>query len=214
MATTEKKITIPAMNLKHMDVRIVGDTPLIVHAWSEKAKRMMLEKQQKKASAGKEARNPETEFADTLYWLTPKPEKLEGNWMKGARFGFPVTGIKKSAIEASYQQGVVDKMTTLRGAFFITGYNCDYIEIEGEGHPVIREDMVKIGMGTADLRYRAMFEKWSALLHIEYNANAISDEQIINCLNCGGFCNGIGEWRPQRDGNFGRYHCESATAEA
>ena len=34
-------------------IRIVGDTPLLVHAWDEKNKRMMLEEQQKKKGTKK-----------------------------------------------------------------------------------------------------------------------------------------------------------------
>ena len=51
-----KNITIPAINIQVFDLNIVGDSPFICHAWSEKAKLMMLQKQQKKATAGKEAR--------------------------------------------------------------------------------------------------------------------------------------------------------------
>lgn len=37
-------VTIPAMEIGEFNVKIVGDSPLIVHAWSEKAKKMMLDK--------------------------------------------------------------------------------------------------------------------------------------------------------------------------
>jgi len=50
-------ITIPAINIQYVALTIVGDSPLIVHAWDEKTKREMLEKQQKKAkSKGYDAR--------------------------------------------------------------------------------------------------------------------------------------------------------------
>lgn len=51
MATKKvDKIEIPAMDFRMATLHVVGDSPLIVHAWSEKAKRMMLEKQMKKAA--------------------------------------------------------------------------------------------------------------------------------------------------------------------
>jgi hypothetical protein len=37
---------------------------------------------------------------------------------------------------------------------------------------------------------------------------SITPEQIMNLLNYGGFANGVGEWRPSRDGSFGTYHVE------
>ena len=42
-------------------VWLVGDTPIITHAWSEKAKREMLQKQVKAPKAGKDARDPQAE---------------------------------------------------------------------------------------------------------------------------------------------------------
>ena len=51
MATTTKKaettVEIRPLDIRRVPIRIIGDSPLIVHAWSEKAKRMMLEAQQK-----------------------------------------------------------------------------------------------------------------------------------------------------------------------
>jgi len=38
----------------YFDIWLVGDTPLITHAWSEKAKREMLQKQVKATKPGKE----------------------------------------------------------------------------------------------------------------------------------------------------------------
>ena len=31
-------------------------------------------------------------------------------------------------------------------------------------------------------------------------------DQIINLINMGGFSNGVGEWRPEKDGQFGTFH--------
>ena len=51
MATkkNEEIIEIKPLDIKTVSITIKGDTPLIMHAWSEKAKRMMLEAQQGKA---------------------------------------------------------------------------------------------------------------------------------------------------------------------
>lgn len=65
-------------------------------------------------------------------------------------------------------------------------------------------------MGTADLRYRGEFRNWKATFNIIYNASNTdySIETIINVLNAGGFTCGIGEWRPERDGDFGTFHVQ------
>ena len=63
--------------------------------------------------------------------------------------------------------------------------------------------------GTADLCYRAEFKSWRTELTINFNGHAISAEQIVNLLNLGGFSNGVGDWRPAKNGRFGTYHVES-----
>ena len=92
-------------------------------------------------------------------------------------------------------------MTEARGAFHIVG---DMVEIMGE--PSMREDMVKVGLGASDIRYRAEFKKWKVKIKIRYNANAVSQEQVVNLFNVSGFGIGVGDWRPERDGSFGMYH--------
>ena len=72
----------------------------------------------------------------------------------------------------------------------------------------MREDMVRVGMGVADIRYRGEFKTWSAEFSVRYNASAISLEQLVNLFNLGGFACGIGEWRAEKGGTYGMYHVE------
>ena len=194
-------LVIPPIETKTFTVKLVGDSSLIMHKWSEKAKKEMLMKQMKQASTGKEAKDPWADYCDSMYWLTEKPDVPTEQDIENARFGFPAKAFKACAIDAGYQQGIIPKKTTARGAFHILG---EMVEIEG--HPQIREDMVRVGMGTADIRYRGEFPEWSVILTIKYNPRAMSAEQIINLLNFGGFSNGIGEWRPEKDGEHGTFH--------
>jgi hypothetical protein len=58
-------IELPALDIRTMQITIVGDSALICHAWSAKAKRAMLDKQMKKARQAKEAKSPEDDFRDS-----------------------------------------------------------------------------------------------------------------------------------------------------
>ena len=194
-------LVIPPIETKTFTVKLIGDSSLITHKWSAKAMKMILDKQTKKAGNGKEAKDPWADYCDSMYWLTDKPEKPTEEDIENARFGFPAKAFKACAIDAGYQQGIIPKKTTARGAFHIIG---EMVEIEGR--PQIREDMVRVGMGAADIRYRGEFPEWSVLLTIRYNPRAMSAEQIINLLNFGGFSNGVGEWRPEKDGDHGTFH--------
>lgn len=212
MATKSTEILeIKPIKIVKTTVRIVGTSPLIMHAWSEKAKREMLEKQMKTTkTSAKTAKNPVEDFIRSLYWLTPMPETFtEEAFDKaiadGARFGFPVTGIKQAAISASYRLGWTKDKMSLRGVFFIDGDENQMIEIHSDP-PIMREDMVKIAGGTADIRYRGEFRNWYADLDISFNENGqYTLEQIINIINAGGYTCGIGEWRPERDGQYGMF---------
>ena len=205
-------IEIRPIEIKKVTIRIVGDTPLIMHAWSEKAKRMMLEAQMGIAKGKKkEAKNPVDDFIRSMYWLTPMPEdgtmeSFEEAIANGARFGFPVTAFKQAAISAAYRMGWAKDKMSMRGAFYIDGDENGMIEIHSDT-PEMREDMVKVGMGTADIRYRGEFKNWYADLTISYNANGqYSLENIVNIINAGGYVCGVGEWRPERDGQNGMFH--------
>lgn len=199
-AESHETVTLPPLAIRQMQIRLVGDSPLICHAWSEKAKRQMLDKQMKKAKQAKEAKSPEQDFFDSLYWLTPKPGTSSGAELRDARFGFPTVAFKSAAVDACSHIDGITKVQA-RGAFHIIG---DMVEIVGT--PTPREDMVKIAMGTADIRYRGEFREWSATLNVRYNASTLSAEQIVHLFNTSGFAIGIGEWRPQRDGSFGMFH--------
>ena len=59
-------IELPPLNIQTIQLMLVGDSPLIVHAWSEKAKRQMLDKQMKKATKAKEAKDPQAFLRDGL----------------------------------------------------------------------------------------------------------------------------------------------------
>lgn len=209
MATKkETTVFIPAINIQHATIKLVGDSPLIVHKWSEKAKKEILDNQMKKAKTKRhDAKDPVRDFIDSLYWLDGEPlEKTEDGFayaiQHGARFGFPSTAFKASAVSAGYRSGVTKDKVSMNAAFHI---DSEFVEIHGI--PEIREDPVKIGMG-ADMRYRGEFKEWYAVVDVKYNASAISLEQLVNLFNLGGFACGIGEWRVEKGGAFGMFHVE------
>lgn len=214
MATAKKKaatapetttFVLPQLKTNVMEVTLVGDSPLIVHAWSKKAKMEMLAKQMKQASQGKDAKDPVKDFEESLYRLP------------GGGYGFPSVAFKAAAVTAVTSISGVTKIAArqafrvlgedadIEGAFEGTRMRMNLVRIEGS-EPQMREDMVRVGMGTADLRYRAEFPVWWAKVLIKFNAAALSPSQIMNLMNVAGFAVGIGEWRSERDGDNGAFH--------
>jgi len=191
--STVKEISIPQLKIQFLELELIGDTPLITHKWAEKGLKMIQDKQGGKAKAGREFRNPEEEFKAAMYI----DSKLG--------YCFPANAFKCAAVRAGTDLNL--KMTDLKRAFFVEG---ERVKIVSE-NPIMRTDTVRIGMGTTDLRYRPQFNNWRAKLVIKYNANVISDEQIINLFNVAGFGVGIGEQRPTAAGgfNYGTFHIKN-----
>jgi hypothetical protein len=189
-------IQLPKLELKTWAVTIIGDSPLICHAWSVKAKRAMLDSQMKKARPKKDAKSPEEDYEASLYKL---PD---------GKYGFPAVAFKSAIVGACrFVDGV--KMTELRGALHILG---EMVTIEGEPSP--REDMVRLNGIKADIRYRGEFKEWRATLLVQFNASIISPEQIGHLLTLAGFGVGVGEWRPERNGSYGRFHVATEEVKA
>jgi hypothetical protein len=198
-------IELPPLALETIEIPLIGVSPLIVHAWSEKAMRAMADKQQKKATKGREAKDPFADFAGSLYWLSKKPETPTGEDIEAAKFGLPSIAFKNAAVTACTSTGAITKVAA-RQAFHIDG---EFVEIIGPP-PAMREDVARVGMGTADLRYRGEFDPWGVRIKVQINTAVISAEQVVNLLNLAGFAVGVAEWRPERNGPFGRFRVASA----
>jgi len=195
-------IELPPLNIQTLKLTLIGDSPLIVHAWSPKALKQMADKQQKKATAGREAKDPWADFCGSMYWLSDRPEKPTEADVEAARFGFPAIAFKAAAVTACTSIGGVTKVAA-RQAFHVEG---EMVEIKAPSPPSMREDVTRVGMGVADLRYRGEWQAWSVELLVKFNGNLMSAEQVVSLFDTAGFAVGIGEWRPERDGPYGRFH--------
>ncbi len=178
---------------KFMTIELIGETPLIMHKMSEKSKKMIRDKQQKKAKQPRKARNPKQEFKDAMY--------TDGN----GGYLFPARAFKAAAVEACRQTDGIT-MTSARQMFFVSGLKeVEWVNIESDP-PIMREDVVTIGQGTTDLRYRPQFNNWKASIEVRFLEDVISPEQIVNIFELAGFCSGIGEDRPNKKGHtFGMF---------
>lgn len=201
-------IELPALKVELLEVTLIGDSPLIVHAWSAKAKRQMLDTMMKKPKAPRQAKDPQDDFRQSMYRLP------DGG------YGFPSVAFKAAATAAATSIAGLAK-TSVRQAFHIIGED---IEVDGAldgvkirhnlvriygAEPRLREDVTRVGMGAADLRYRAEFSPWHTRILVRYIADILSPAQLLNLLTYAGFCVGVGEWRPQRDGAYGLFHVAS-----
>lgn len=192
----DAQVAIDRIAAERILVPIIGTSPLLVHRFSEKAKRQMLDAMQGKKSP-KEPKDPQAEYEAAFYKL-----KDGGN-------GFPCIAFKAATIGgARFYSGVT--MTALKQFMFFQGEpgvdGQKLVRIEGE--PEIREDVVKVGRNGTDLRYRPEFAEWSTTLEVIYVTSALTRGSVLSLIDAGGMGVGVGEWRPEKDGDFGTFRID------
>lgn len=192
------QVHIDQIGTETLLVPIIGTAPLIVHRFSEKAKRQMLDAMQGRKSP-KEPKNPEAEYEAAFYRL------------KNGDYGFPAIAFKSATVGgARFYAGVT--MTALKQFLFFRGEpgadGQPMTKITGD--PQMREDVVRVGRGGTDLRYRPEFPEWSANLEVIYVKSALTRGSVLSLIDAGGLGIGVGEWRPEKDGAFGTYQIDQS----
>lgn len=200
MATKKvvKTVNSAEVGIQTMNLTLVGmpGSILVVHAFSEKAKKEIRDKQQKKVKQAKEERKPEEEFLAARYLDDQGRECV------------PITALKKSFIAAATAFDDLTKVA-LRQALFANPQDAPgpLVPIETmDGKPakgIMREDAVTIGIATRGLTYRPEYPDWKLRINIEYNPRLISREQLLALVDQAGWGVGICEGRPERSSALG-----------
>jgi len=205
MPPTPKKESGPVI-LKRLDdveleIHIQGITPIIPHKWSEKALKLMRDKQfGEQVRAKRTPKNPQEEAAGATYWL------------ESGEPGMPATAFKAASVEACrFFDGV--SMVETRRMLFVVGEGPDQL-VAIKGVRTLREDTPRNSGGTADLRYRYQYFPWSALLVVRFLPSQITPESVLALVDAGGRC-GVGDWRPgspkSNTGTYGTYRVVEGT---
>lgn len=62
------------------------------------------------------------------------------------------------------------------------------------------------------LRTRAKFDEWGVTFIVETDEELVDQEQLRDWLDIGGRRLGLGDWRPEKSGHYGRFETESVEA--
>lgn len=163
-------------------IPIIGVSPLIIHKWSEKALRMMREKQSGQTLRQKrEPKDPKEEADAATYWLGD------------GRPGMPAVAFKAAMVDGC-RFFDAPSMTEAKRALFVEGIGAEQL-VEITGEKTLREDSPRNATGVADLRYRYAWWPWSAEITVRYPAKLLTADSVVALLDAGGR-SGVGDWRP------------------
>lgn len=196
----QETVVLQRLQTAVVKIEIVGDTTLLTHSWSNKARKDLKDRDAQKVGGkgGRAARDPEQEMRDAMYLM---PD--------GKTPALPTIMFKVAmANAAKFVKGWEKKTGIIRGSLFIIG---DYVPVRGI--PELHEAMVRLmGPGRpAQVRYRPQFKRWGVTLEIRYRPDMISVTEICELLNHAGFSVGVGEDRPEKRGNqLGQFHVASS----
>lgn len=185
------EVLIKAPNFQVAKFKIVGDAPLVVHKFSQKARDQIMATQAE-GSKSKSKKVREAKDFEAVYQAARHLSK-EG-WD-----GVPAAGIKSAMISACRMTDL--KMVSAKQAIL-------YVEADGEdasdGTPLVRVHGTPVrdirparnDNGSVDLRARPMFREWHAFARVKFDADMLSVTDIANLLSRAGQQVGICEGRP------------------
>lgn len=198
MATSKESITMEKVARKELTFAIEGvGRGLLTSAVPAWVVEDIARKQAGLSPIKRAKRNIEEQFQDSLYYLSPERE--------GTKYGFPAGAFKKSIIRA-VMSGEIDP--ALKGTVVRTWFNTlggdedDLVPIIGDP---VSTTMAARNKGTLIATTRALFKQWKANVTFLYNPNSVNPELLAYMLNQAGEGVGIGAYRQETGGPFGRF---------
>ena len=198
LQAVEKKqaVTIPPPNLQIATFKIVSTAPFMQHRFWKKAE--MMETQEKGSQAqSKRKRKPrdfEKDYQESMY-------QAEDGWR-----GIPASSFRNAMISACR---LVDfKMTRAKLSIFIVADGMDprdaipLVKIT-KGEPKKDIGPARNDNGSMDLRARARWDQWEAVLKVRFDADQFSATDVANLLERAGMQVGVGEGRPDSKNSAG-----------
>jgi hypothetical protein len=194
---TSGEITILEVSQGQLDVCILGTSPFIYNAMSEKAWHELLMPSPKKNAAERASRlkhNPIDEYRNSTY-----QNRLHDG---PTRLNFVVSAFKKAMASAALDLPGANK-TQIGRLVWAIGDRVDMYGIPQMLCSIVRSaDMNK----TPDVRTRAILPEWACRVSFNYMKPMLKEQTIANLLAAAGVTNGVGDWRQQKgSGSYGQF---------
>lgn len=177
--------------------RLVGMSPgLLVNKFTKEAQAKITAPE----PSGKKPKRRATKSAEDEW----RP-KLHMPYGEDGGYWFPSSGVLGAIIGAA-------RLTELKmvEVGMMVGVEDEYFRIEGS-EPILNDSM---GRPQGPKRppvpaRRAQFVSWEMEVRLFYIASAIDQEELLNLVQIAGKCIGIGSWRRENRGPYGRFTFEA-----
>lgn len=196
----ETQIEIAPIQMGRLVCHVVGDTPMIMHRFSKKAREQLLFPKGR-ANAAEKAENlkhdPLTEYRECIYRNRSDSEPTAVH--------LPADAFSKAIAAAALDLPGASKSQILR----LVSISSTQINVFGV--PRMTMDMVRSSdmAKTPDVRTRAIFPEWATSIEVQFVSTLLKEGQIVNLLAAAGMIVGIGDWRPQKGGAYGKFRIVS-----
>jgi hypothetical protein len=195
LAVPPEIIRITRPKLRTAAIQIRGISPYVQHAFSEKQRKQM-EETQRSGQQGRSKKPRQPKDFEQVF----EAAKHYAKAATGAKpwVGIPAPAFRNACIDACRLCGF--KMTHAKCSIFVEADGIDAVSGQGlvriVGEPRIHESAVRNESGVADIRWRPMWEQWSATVRITWDEDQFSSTDILNLMLRAGLQVGIGEGRP------------------
>lgn len=191
---------IKPANIVRTTLRVVGTAPLVINNFSFKARqKMMADMSTPKSAKKSKTERPPRDYQDDF--MQARHISTDG-WD-----GIACPAFRAAMIDACRTVGLV--MTKAKMSVFVIPDGFDkndgtpLVKIEG-GEPERTESLVRNDNGSADIRIRPMWRQWSANVTVEFDADMITPDSVVNLLDRAGRQVGVGEGRPFSKNSVGQ----------
>lgn len=200
--TTESVIEINAITMGRISCYLVGTAPgMLMHRFSLKARQELLFPKGR-ANAAEKAENlkhdPLMEFREAMY--------RNRNDNEPAAVHTPSGFFSKALASAALDLPGASKAQILRLVSVASP------QINLFGIPRLHMEMVRSSdmARTPDVRTRPCFTEWCCKVNLSFVSSLLKQNQIVNLLAAAGEIVGIGDYRPQKGGAYGKFRIVDA----
>lgn len=198
-ADQSAEISVLKVNSRTIKFHIIGSSPMIFNAVSEKAKRELLYPKGRMTTADKAANikhDPVMEYKNSVY------RSVGAN--APTRLIFPSTAFKKGLMTAALDMPGNASKAKIGRLTWVEGTHVNIYGVPSLMMGIVR--MADIGR-TPDVRTRAILTKWAATVEITFISPMLKEESLSDLFQFSGLICGIGDFRQEKgSGNFGQFY--------